>query len=666
MAENNRASAGQPPTFANGRENADQMPLREVLDNLPVAIYITDAEGRLTYFNAAAVKFSGRVPKLNTDQWCVTWKLFNPDGSPLPHNQCPMAVALQEGRPVVGSEAIAERPDGKRIWFTPYPIPIFDSRDKLTGGINMLIDITGRKSQEHSKNLLSAIIESSDDAIISKNLDGIITSWNKSAERIFGYTSEEAVGQPVTLLIPNDRLDEETIILKELRRGNRIDHFETVRVRKDGTQLHVSLTISPICDSTGQVVGASKIARDITARKKSEKKLQEMNETLEDRVKERTAALLTYQEQLKSLTSELSKAEEHERQRLATELHDNLGQILAMSKMKLDLLLKHSLPGPSRSEAVEIADLTNSAITFTRELMSDLKPPPSLEKEGLAANIGWVANKMKKHNLDVTVREDDQLKVLTEEVRRTLCQCVRELLFNVIKHADVQEAQITLSRKGEQVQVIVEDEGKGFKIKDQIPTPVKNGGFGLFNIYERLDWLGGRMKINTEPGKGTKINLLIPITDDDSTGFVAADRVPPAPEYPERNGDDSQIRILLVDDHQMVRTGLRNLIEGEEDLLVIAEAVNGRDAVEQTREMDLDVIVMDVNMPEMDGIEATQIISSGNSNVRIIGLSLHDKAEVIEAMKRAGASAYLTKTEAFESLSAVIRSEAAIARGIAD
>ena len=119
-----------------------------LLDALPSAIYVTDEKGHLTYFNPACIAFSGRTPELGTDSWCVTWKLFHPDGTPMPHETCPMAMALKEGRSIRGTEAIAERPDGSRIWFEPYPTPLFDGEGNLIGGINMLVDITERKRTE--------------------------------------------------------------------------------------------------------------------------------------------------------------------------------------------------------------------------------------------------------------------------------------------------------------------------------------------------------------------------------------------------------------------------------------------------------------------------------------------------------------------------------------
>src|SRR5688500_16954960 len=133
-----------------------------------VAIYTSDADGRLTHFNRACVEFSGRTPELGNDHWCVTWKLYNADGTPLPHDQCPMAVSLKERRVIRGVEAIAERPDGSRIWFEPFPSPLFDSDGKLVGGVNMLVDITERKQAEATRALLAAVVENSDDAVITK------------------------------------------------------------------------------------------------------------------------------------------------------------------------------------------------------------------------------------------------------------------------------------------------------------------------------------------------------------------------------------------------------------------------------------------------------------------------------------------------------------------
>ncbi len=201
-----------------------------------------------------------------------------------------MALALKEGRAVRGTETIAERPDGKRVWFMPYPTPLRDAEGRVVGGINMLLDITERKQGERAAALLSSIVDSSEDAIVSKDLNGIITSWNKSAERLFGYSAEEAIGQSITMLIPANRRGEEAEILDRLRRGERVDHFDTIRIRKDRSPVPISLTISPIRDSVGRIIGASKIARDITSRKEMEAALKEA-----DRRKDEFLATLAHE-----------------------------------------------------------------------------------------------------------------------------------------------------------------------------------------------------------------------------------------------------------------------------------------------------------------------------------------------------------------------------------
>jgi PAS domain S-box-containing protein len=257
----------------------------EVLRALPVAIYITDAEGRLTFHNAAAVEFWGMRPEIGRTEWCGSWRLFWPDGRPMPHDECPMAVALKEGRALAGAEAVAERPDGTRVPFLAYPTPLRDASGRLVGAVNMLIDISERKHAEHATHLLAAIVESSDDAIASKDLNGIITSWNRGAEQLFGYAAEEAIGQPVMMLIPSHRRDEEAEILSRIRRGERVEHYETVRQRRDGSAVAVSLTVSPIRNAHGEVVGASKIARDISDRRRAEEQLRVVLREMGHRVK---------------------------------------------------------------------------------------------------------------------------------------------------------------------------------------------------------------------------------------------------------------------------------------------------------------------------------------------------------------------------------------------
>ena len=265
--------------------------LEDLIQALPAAIYTTDADGRITFFNDAAAELWGCRPELGTSEFCGSWKLYWPDGSSMPHGQCPMALALKERREVRGMEAVAERPDGTRVHFVPYPTPLYDDAGVLVGAVNMLIDISDRKRADMHGQRLASIVESSDDAIVSKDLNGIITSWNRGAERLFGYTAEEVIGKPITMLIPPDRMDEEPEIIGRVRRGERVDHYDTVRRRKDGSLIDISLTVSPLKDADGRVIGASKIARNITERKRAQEQQKLLVREMKHRIKNSLATV---------------------------------------------------------------------------------------------------------------------------------------------------------------------------------------------------------------------------------------------------------------------------------------------------------------------------------------------------------------------------------------
>ena len=264
---------------------------RAILGALPAAVYTTNAAGQITYFNEAAAALWGHRPELGSSEWCGSWKLYWPDGRPLPHDQCPMAIALREGRPVRGVEAVAERPDGSRVPFMPFPTPLHDASGTLIGAVNMLVDLSDRNRAGEYAQQLAAIVTSSDDAILSKDLNGVITSWNDGATRLFGYTADEIVGKSVTVLIPTERQDEEPGILARIRAGERIDHYETIRQRKDGSLIDISLTVSPVRNSDGEIIGASKIARDISERRRAQETQKLLLNEMKHRVRNTLATV---------------------------------------------------------------------------------------------------------------------------------------------------------------------------------------------------------------------------------------------------------------------------------------------------------------------------------------------------------------------------------------
>ncbi|GAA4110912.1 sensor histidine kinase [Aminobacter aganoensis] len=287
-----------------------------LLGPLPAAAYTTDANGRITYFNDAAAELWGHTPEIGKDEWCGSWRLRTADGDPLAHSDCPMALALREGRAIRGAEAIAERPDGTLVPFLAFPAPLRDGSGKITGAINLLIDISAQKQAEVQTMRLASIVESSDDAIISKDLCGVIESWNASATRLFGYSAEEAIGKHITMLIPADRQGEEDLIIGKVRNGERVDHFDTIRRRKDGREVAISLTVSPVRSPAGKVIGASKIARDITDRKESEHRIRMLMREVNHRVKNQFAVILSMIRETGKHTATIAEFERQIRNRI--------------------------------------------------------------------------------------------------------------------------------------------------------------------------------------------------------------------------------------------------------------------------------------------------------------------------------------------------------------
>jgi PAS domain S-box-containing protein len=244
--------------------------LGALLKALPIAGYVTDVHGFITFYNDAAVDLWGRTPEKGVTRWCGSLRLYSTDGAPMPLDESPLAVCLAEGRLNRGREVIAERPDGTRVGLVNYATPIEDRNGRPNGALNMPTEISKPKRSDIEAARLAAIVDGSDDAIVGKNLDGIVTSWNAAATRIFGFTAEEMLGQSMMRIIPDDHQDEEREIVAQLTRGERLHHFDTVRLTREGGRVDVSLTVSPLRDAAGAVVGASQIARDVTDRKRVE------------------------------------------------------------------------------------------------------------------------------------------------------------------------------------------------------------------------------------------------------------------------------------------------------------------------------------------------------------------------------------------------------------
>jgi PAS domain S-box-containing protein len=382
-----------------------------------------------------------------------------------------------------------------------------------------------RKQNERASNLLAAVVDSSDDAIITKSLDGVITSWNKSAERLFGHTSEEAIGKHIFLIIPENRRNEETRIVQQLKQGQRVDHFETQRRRKDGTLVDLSLTISPVKDESGRIAGASKIARDITQSKQieralrlSEEKLLALTESLEAQVQARTIELeqrnsdiQDQAEQLRELSNRLLKTQDDERRHIARELHDSAGQIIAALGMNLASLSQRASNNPALAKALE--DTQNLVQQLNREIRttSYLLHPPLLDENGLAQAIEWYMQGLKERSgLDVDLIVSDDFGRLPPDLELSIFRIVQESLTNIHRHSGSKAGTIRLSRGLDSVSLQIQDQGKGLSAKKLAEIKAYRSGIGLTGMRERVRHFNGQMDIQSN-GSGTTISVDLPV-----------------------------------------------------------------------------------------------------------------------------------------------------------
>jgi PAS domain S-box-containing protein len=376
-------------------------------------------------------------------------------------------------------------------------------------------------------------------------------------------------------------------------------------------------------------------------------------------------------EQLRRIASELMVAEQRERQRLAQVLHDGLQQILVGAKYRLALLERGK---DIQQTTGQIAELIDDAIETSRSLSAELSPPILLQGDFVAA-LEWLARWMHdKHGIEVNLIARAKIAHLEEDAILLLFQAARELLFNVVKHAGVKNAYIELNQLDGHVSLAVEDKGVGF---DQNKLALRGGqssGTGLFGISERLSYIGGRIEIQSAPGRGSRFRVMVPISEANTEADQGAnDKMAQisvaisAQPHSKPAGVEKKIRIALVDDHMVVRQGLAGLLRAEPDIEIIGEASDGQSAVSLARELRPNVMLMDISLPGMDGIQATQIIHKELPEVCVIGLSMFMEGEQQAAMREAGAVNYLTKTGPSEALIDAIRACARVSeRSIAE
>ncbi|MCX5682782.1 MAG: response regulator, partial [Planctomycetota bacterium] len=497
--------------------------------------------------------------------------------------------------------------------------------------------------------------------------DGTVIETNRRSLEATGLKPEDVIGKPFEQAYcwaySPDAQAQLRAAIERGARGQSSRYDAVIRVG-EGRFTTLDFMLTPLRDAEGRVTHLIPSGVDISERKAAEEQLRQLTRTLDDRVAARTTEAVQRTEQLRALALELTQAEQRERRRLAKVLHDHLQQLLVGAKFGVGALRGQMKTKAQQQIIQQLGEILDEAIKAARSLTAELSPPV-LHEKGLAAGLEWLARQMlEKHRLtvEVAVAPDGDVEPKSEQVRLFLYEATRELLFNVVKHAGINRAFVSLSRLGaDRVAVTVSDTGAGFDV-----ASMTEGGFGLFSIRERLQYLGGKMEVESAPGHGSRFTLVAPILLAMPTGLapVAAPAAGPpaqaAAPRPRKGASCScstgdAIRVLLADDHPVMRQGLARLLQEHDDIEVVGEAGNGREAVELAGQLRPDVILMDISMPGLNGIEATRLICGQLPQIRVIGLSMHEEADMAAGMRQAGAAAYLTKGGSTDELIAAIR-----------
>jgi PAS domain S-box-containing protein len=637
----------------------DRQRLTAVFEALPVAIAITDKAGGLLRSNGRDAEIWGQRPTTKDlddyDQYKAWWV---DSGKPVEPDEWASAQAVTEGRTVTGQMMKIQRFDGQFRFVMNSAAPIYDAEGQIIGSAIAIQDITdlqqARESLRESEALYRAIAQNFPGGAIyvfDRDLRFRVAEGESLA--IYGYTRESLEGKTIW-----EATDEEVSKILA-QRYPRVLAGESLKFETELEGRVLSSSYVPIKNDHGDITAGMVVSYDITESRRAEERLRDFNAELETRVAERTMEIEKQTLQLRALASELSRVEQRERRRLAKILHDHIQQLIVAARMQVEWLKNDTRPELVLATAQGVDAILRETLEASRSLTVELSPPV-LNEAGLIGGLNWLASRMREKNqFIVNLRSDSKAEPGTEEMRFLLFECARELLFNAVKHAGISEADVVLMRaKSDEIRLIVTDNGNGFDPELLRTRGSDNLSFGLFSIQERLAYIGGRMEIESAPGRGTQVILAVP----------AAYEPQPAQEKIEyaqarehaatitRKRKPGLCRTLIVDDHKIMREGLVGLLQFVSDIEVVGEAENGPQAIELAETLTPDVVIMDVNLGDMDGVEATRRILAGNPSIRVIGLSMHIDKDVAAAMRDAGAIAYLTKGGPSSNLIDAIRS----------
>jgi PAS domain S-box-containing protein len=536
----------------------------------------------------------------------------------------------------------------KVIWLEEHGRAVLDSAGKTIRLVGVVHNITDRKRAEEalrdSEKRFRELADSMPQLVWTAEPEGHVDYYNvrykqfQGIERLVNGTYKWS-----PFLHPEDKASTVEAWKRAYRRGETFQIEHRLQFKDGRYCWHLSRAI-PVRDDAGRIVKWFGTATEIENVKKAELQLRQLNETLEQKVAERTELAEARSRQLQALAIELIESEERERKEFSYLLHDDLQQMLAAAKMQIESVAEKTQDEQLLSSA---AKLLEESIKKSRRLSQELSPA-ILHQSGLPTALKWLTKQMKERfGLEVEFSAGMHDTVDNDPVNVFLYRAARELLFNIVKHAGVKKAHLTVSTSNGVITLIVTDQGRGFDPQLLASNPTKKG-FGLLSIRERASYIGGSLSLESETGKGSRFTLVVPFQrPSTSPGTTLA---PPAKTYhaglllrsaPVGAGIT---RVMFVDDHQVMRQGLIRLVSGQPNINVIGEASNGLEALKLARQLRPNVIVMDVSMPEMDGIEATRRIKAEMPDIHVIGLSMHDDEQVSREIRNAGADAFVCKT----------------------
>ena len=657
--------------------------IENVLSVMPMAVYTCDEEGRITFFNERAAALWGREPRLNDNEEKYTgWRrILAPDGSAIPLNAAPMASVLKTGKSVRNEDVTVERSDGSKIIVRLNIDPLYDADGCRYGAINAFQDVTELKRAEEASRRLAAVVESSDDAIVTKDLNGIIASWNQGAERLFGYAADEIIGKPVTTLIPPDRHDEEPMILERVRRGQRIDHYEAVRQRKDGSLVEISLTVSPIKDAGGVIIGASKIARDITARKQAEKALHEArdeltkaNVELEKRVKDRTAdlelanaALLNDIEEQKRLEAQLRQAQKMESiGTLAGGIAHDINNVLNIVKNYAMTIAVHPAVNEEIAEQLAIIDQAiERGTSVVRQLLTLARKTEShLVSSNLNDTVFALASLLKQtfpKTIDISLELRLKLPLVMADSNQitqallNLCVNARDAMPNGGKLllrtgiVDGEKVKDTAAQAGQYVCIEVGDTGTGIpdSIRSRIFEPFfttkgigEGTGLGLAIVYGIIKNHNGAIDVESAPERGTTFRLYLPVAPAQQSAITDNAIRKQISERKQRNG---QRTLLLVEDEEMMVLLLKKTLSKHGYKVLVA--LDGEEALNlfHHHKHEIDVVLLDIGLPKTAGWDVILKMKEEDPDVKVVISSGYIDPESKTKMQRVGVKDFIDK-----------------------